>query len=71
MTHTCTQDLIYLQGSSQPSLDSQPLKYVTELTRQLRASDNANEDIVTWIEVSRALRLSIIIIVTSVMHVLL
>ena len=66
--HTHIQGLIYLLGSSQPSLDSQPLKYVTELTRQFRASDTTNEDIITCIEVSGALGLSVIIIITSVMH---
>ena len=52
-----TQGLTYLHGSSQPSPDSQPLEYVTELTHQFRASDTTNEDIVTWIEVSGPIKI--------------
>ena len=53
-THTHTQGLTYLQISSQPSVDSQPLKYVTELTHQFSAPDVTNDDIFDWIEVGGA-----------------
>ena len=62
------QGLAYLQGSSQPSSDSQPLEYVKELSQKFGAIDVTNDDIFDWIEVGGVSTTPECVIITSYLY---